>query len=175
MQSTMMPRRLSLNDLLERAGQLFAGNEVVSRRPDKSLVRHRYGEIYRRTRAFRENSHRLLAAFLEDTITFGQEITRARELLPNVDLSPKAESLGLQLVQELQIPSHRAEITVFEAARALAAADGRQTATPDDVAAVAPMALRQRRSEFIRKYCEMAQGEEQDITTVWRNLMGAGG
>jgi fatty-acyl-CoA synthase len=51
MQSTMMPRRLSLNDLLERAGQLFAGNEVVSRRPDKSLVRHRYGEIYRRTRA----------------------------------------------------------------------------------------------------------------------------
>jgi len=132
-------------------------------------------EIYHRARAFRENAHRLLAAFLEDTITFGQEITRARELLPNVDLSSKAESLGLQLVQELQIPSHRAEITVFEAARALAAADGRQTAMPDDVAAVAPMALRQRRSEFIRKYCEMAQEEELDITTAWHNLMGTGG
>ncbi len=51
MQATMMQRRLSLNDLLERAGTLFAGNEVVSRLPDKRLVRHRYGEVYRRTRA----------------------------------------------------------------------------------------------------------------------------
>jgi hypothetical protein len=37
------------------------------------------------------------------------------------------------------------------------------------------MALRQRRSEFIRKYCEMAQEEEQNITTVWHNLVKAGG
>jgi fatty-acyl-CoA synthase len=51
MHSTMMDRRLSLNDLLDRAGTYFAGNEVVSRRPDKSLVRHSYGQIYRRTRA----------------------------------------------------------------------------------------------------------------------------
>jgi fatty-acyl-CoA synthase len=51
MQTTMMQRRLSLNDLLDRAGSYFAGNEVVSRRPDKGLVRHRYGEIHRRTRA----------------------------------------------------------------------------------------------------------------------------
>ena len=51
MQSTMMNVPLSLNLLLERAGQLFAGNEIVSRRPDKSLVRHRYGNFYRRTRA----------------------------------------------------------------------------------------------------------------------------
>src|SRR5574337_1435920 len=51
MQSTMMNTPLSLNHLLERAGRLFAGNEIVSRRPDKSLVRHSYGEFYRRTRA----------------------------------------------------------------------------------------------------------------------------
>jgi hypothetical protein len=36
-QSTMMNVPLSLNHLLERAGTLFAGNEVVSRLPDKSL------------------------------------------------------------------------------------------------------------------------------------------
>ena len=131
-------------------------------------------EIYRRVRTFRENGHRLLAAFLEDTVTFGQEIDRARELLPRVDLLPEAESLGLQLVQELEIPSHRAEITTLEAARAYAAADGRQAATVGDVAAVAPMALRQRRSDFIRKYCEMAREEEQEIKTMWRNLVQAG-
>lgn len=51
MQSTMMDTPLSLNHLLERAGRLFAGNEIVSRLPDKSLRRHSYGEYYRRTRA----------------------------------------------------------------------------------------------------------------------------
>lgn len=130
-------------------------------------------EIYRRVRAFRENSHRLLATFMEDTVTFGQEITNARELLPRVDLLPEAERLGLQLVQELGIPSHRAELTTLEAARAYAAADGRQVATADDVAAVAPMALRQRRSEFIRQYCDTAREEEREIKAVWHNLVKA--
>jgi fatty-acyl-CoA synthase len=51
MQSTMMDVPLSLNHLLERAGKLFAGNELVSRLPDKSLRRQTYGEFYRRTRA----------------------------------------------------------------------------------------------------------------------------
>jgi fatty-acyl-CoA synthase len=51
MQSTMMSTPLSLNHLLERAGQLFHRNEIVSRLPDKSLRRHSYGEFYRRTRS----------------------------------------------------------------------------------------------------------------------------
>ena len=51
MQSTMMHTPLSLNHLLERAGRLFAGGEVVSRLPDKSLRRHSYADYYRRTRA----------------------------------------------------------------------------------------------------------------------------
>ena len=51
MKSTMMNQPLSINHLLERAGTIFAGNEVVSRLPDKSLRRHTYGETHRRTRA----------------------------------------------------------------------------------------------------------------------------
>ena len=51
MQSTMMDVSLSLNSLLERAGQLFAGNTIVSRLPDKSLRTHTYGQYHRRTRA----------------------------------------------------------------------------------------------------------------------------
>ncbi len=35
MQATMMNVPLSLNHLLERAGQLFAANTIVSRQPDK--------------------------------------------------------------------------------------------------------------------------------------------
>lgn len=51
MKSTMMATPLSLNHLLERAGQLFHRNEIVSRLPDKSLRRHSYGEFHRRARA----------------------------------------------------------------------------------------------------------------------------
>jgi fatty-acyl-CoA synthase len=51
MRSTMMDRPLSLNDILERAGSLFAGSQIVSRLPDKTLRRHSYGQYHRRTRA----------------------------------------------------------------------------------------------------------------------------
>ena len=51
MQATMMDVPLSLNHLLDRAGQLFGGNEIVSRLPDKSLKRHSYAQFHRRTRA----------------------------------------------------------------------------------------------------------------------------
>lgn len=52
MKSTMMAVPLSINHFLERAGTLFAANEVVSRLPDKTLRRHTYGQIHQRTRAF---------------------------------------------------------------------------------------------------------------------------
>jgi len=48
--STMMDVPLSLNHLLDRAGELFPRNEIVSRLPDKTLRRHTYGEYHTRTR-----------------------------------------------------------------------------------------------------------------------------
>ncbi|MGE0498777.1 MAG: long-chain fatty acid--CoA ligase [Ramlibacter sp.] len=51
MKSTMMAVPLSLNHLLERAGTLFGGNEIVSRLPDKSLRRHSFAQYHRRTRS----------------------------------------------------------------------------------------------------------------------------
>jgi fatty-acyl-CoA synthase len=59
MQTTMMDVPLSLNHLLERAGRLFAGNEIVSRLPDKSYKTHSYGEFHRRTRALASALQRL--------------------------------------------------------------------------------------------------------------------
>jgi fatty-acyl-CoA synthase len=49
--ATMMDVPLSLNHLLDRAGTIFPGGQIVSRLPDKSLRRHSYAEYYRRTRA----------------------------------------------------------------------------------------------------------------------------
>lgn len=120
-------------------------------------------EVYRRVKMFREHPHWLLAALAEDTARFGEEIARAREMLPQVELGAEAEQLALRLVEELEISSQRAEIVALEAARAHAAADGRLEATAEDVAAVAPMALRQRRSEFMRQYLQSVRMEDDEI------------
>ena len=49
-QSTMQRVPLSLNHILERAGRLYPESIIVSRRPDKSLVRHRFADFHRRAR-----------------------------------------------------------------------------------------------------------------------------
>jgi len=128
-------------------------------------------EVYRRVRTFREHPDRLIAALARDTISFGEEIERAVGILPSVELTSAAEHLALQMVDQLGISSHRAEITCLEAARAYAAADGRRQATMEDVAAVAPMALRQRRSEFIRSYFDSASAEKIEIESICHSAM----
>ena len=87
----------------------------------------------------------------------------ARELLKESTLADDAVEVGLALVEQLQIDLHRAEYTMFEAARAHAAADGRIVATVDDMRAVAPMALRQRRSEFMNNFFDQQAAEDEQI------------
>ena len=48
--STMQRVPLSINQLLERAGKLYPESEIVSRRPDRSLLRHRFADFHRRAR-----------------------------------------------------------------------------------------------------------------------------
>jgi len=51
MKGTMMQFPLTLASLLERAGKLFPTVEVVSSRPDNSIHRYTYREMYQRARA----------------------------------------------------------------------------------------------------------------------------
>jgi magnesium chelatase subunit I len=126
-------------------------------------------EVYRRMRAFADNPHQLIAVYAEDTHVFGQEIAEAKSRLPDVTLTRNAERLALRLVRELDIASNRAEYVTLEAARARAAADGRARAGVDDVRAVAPMALRQRRSEFMVQYFQQTRKEEKRLRAVLKN------
>ena len=50
MRGTMMDFPLTLVPILERAGKLFGAVEIVSRRPDRSIARCTYGDVYRRAR-----------------------------------------------------------------------------------------------------------------------------
>ncbi|MEO1230306.1 MAG: long-chain fatty acid--CoA ligase [Myxococcota bacterium] len=51
MVATMMNVPLSLNHIIERAGTLYGDVEVVSQMPDKSLRRHTYADLLRRSRS----------------------------------------------------------------------------------------------------------------------------
>lgn len=123
-------------------------------------------DAYKRVRMYLNNPRAAIAAYADQTIAARDEIQTARNNLPNVKLTPDAEQAGLQITQRMKIDSLRAEITLFEAARAYAAADSRIEATVDDVRAVAAMALRLRRSEFIEKYFKSQKGEENEIEAV---------
>ena len=120
-------------------------------------------EAYQRVRAFRLNPHATINQYWEETQTAAQEIARAQGMLPQVKLSSRAAQAGIRLIQKLRIDSLRAEITLFETARAFTAADGREEVTLEDIRQVAPMALRLRRSNFIEQFITDQAREEEEI------------
>jgi len=109
-------------------------------------------EAYRRTRAYKENNRAFSAQYNAATQLFREEIQASRENLHAVELPEEIAELGLELIEKLELDSLRAEITLFEAARAHAAADAREQVTAADLRVVAPMALRLRRSTYIDQY-----------------------
>ncbi len=122
-------------------------------------------EVYRRVRQYRQHPSAFDRQWQHHTADTRDEVMLARELLQTTTLADDAVDVGLALVRDLDIDSHRAEYTMFEAARAYAAADGRDVATAADIRAVAPMALRQRRSEFMVEFFEAQQAEDEQIRT----------
>ncbi len=125
-------------------------------------------EIYRRVRAFAENPHAMTAQWTEETRLAAEEIEHARGMLGEVELDPVAAQVGLELIHRLRLDSHRAEFTLFEAARAYAAADRRTVAGVADLGKVAPMSLRLRRSEFMRGFVEHQARETREIEAAFR-------
>ena len=122
--------------------------------------------IYQRARAYRSNPYALAIDWLDETRAAAQEIVTAREHLSKVTLSLKVERLGLRWIRALKIDSHRTEMALFEAARAYAAADSRTSVTEKDLRAVAPLALRQRQSDFMHDYFVQHDAEERRIRRV---------
>ncbi len=94
----------------------------------------------------------LASIYADATLLLADEIEQARKVLPAVVIGDAARHVGLQLIQSLKIDSSRAEITLFEAARAHAAADEREVVLPSDIEAVGTLSLRQRQSPTIIKF-----------------------
>jgi magnesium chelatase subunit I len=123
-------------------------------------------EIYHRSVAYKTKPYRFTLNWVTETEAAMMEVTEARKRLPQVGFSQGVEKIGLRWIEALRIDSHRAEMTLFEAGRALAAADGRLEASLDDLRTVAPMALRQRQTETAQEYFETQQAEDKQIKSI---------
>ena len=132
-------------------------------------------EVYRRVQSYRLKPRQVIAAYMQETRTAQQEIQLARQLMPEVILPDEVAKLGLNLIAGLHIESLRAEITLFEAARAHAAADGRDVVSAQDLRAVAPMALRLRRSAFMHEYIARQGEEEAELSGAIEQAILSGG
>jgi magnesium chelatase subunit I len=102
---------------------------------------------------------------------FREEIQASREKLPSVKLPEEIAAIGLELIEKLELDSLRAEITLFEAARAHAAADAREQVLPADLRVVAPMALRLRRSTYIDQYIADQSSETELLEAAMDELI----
>lgn len=123
-------------------------------------------EAYRRVQAYLKNPRAMVAQYQPETEIAGAEIESAQELLPQVEIPREVAYLGLSWIERLKIDSLRAEITLFEAARAYAAADGRTQVVPEDLQQVSVMALRLRRSEYMTAYLNQQTDEESEIYAI---------
>ncbi len=123
-------------------------------------------EAYRRVQAYLANPRGMIAQFSAEMEAAASEILAARERVRKVVVPDRIATPAIRLVQKMGIDSLRAEITWFESARAYAAADNRDEVTSEDLKAVAPMALRLRRSQFMNEYFMGQVGEEKEMTVL---------
>ena len=129
-------------------------------KPDERL------EAYHRVQAYLTNPRQMIAQYTEEITAVSREIQSAQKRLNDVTLSDKIAKLAIKMIQKLGIDSLRAEITWFEASRAYSAADGRADISTADLKAVAPMALRLRRSRFMQEYFKGQEVEEEELKNL---------
>jgi len=123
-------------------------------------------EAYRRVQAYLRNPREMVGQFSAEMEAAAEEIRNARERVQKVVIPDRVANPAIELVQRLGIDSLRAEITWFESARAYTSADNREEVTMEDLKAVAPMALRLRRSVFMNEYFEGQIGEEKELSNL---------
>lgn len=131
-------------------------------------------EAYQRTRAYKENSRAFAAQYAAATRIFKEEIQACREKIQEIKLSDEIAQRGLELIENLEVDSLRAEITLFEAARAHAAADARDEVSLGDLRVVAPMALRLRRSSYIEQYIKDQKSEAELLEKAINDVIPPG-
>ena len=131
-------------------------------------------DAYQRAVSHRTNPLKIISQYVEDTDLLRNEIIAARQNLPHVTLPQEISKAGLDLIRAMGIDSLRAEITLFEAARAYAAADNRTLVSLEDLQKVIPMSLRLRQSQFIRNFIEERMQEDHKLIALMEEHLSPG-
>jgi magnesium chelatase subunit D len=136
---TMNPEEGDLRpQLLDRFGLMV---DVLAPR-DKALRT----EVVRRRIAFEADPVAYSKGWEREQLALRAQIYNAQCLLSEVEVPDALLELISHLCCEFEVASMRADIVMYKAARALAALDGREVATPADVRTAAELVLPHRRS-----------------------------
>jgi len=101
-------------------------------------------EIVRRRRAFDADPSAFLATWEPQQRALRRRIVAAQKRVGEVEMPDDALMFAARLCMQLGVDGHRGELTLARAACALAAFEGRQRVTADDVKRIAVPALRHR-------------------------------
>ena len=127
--------------------------------------------VYRRVQAYQANPRQVTIEYSSTNETVASEVQQIRDRINQIALDDSIARIGLDLINRLKIDSARAEITLFEAARAHAALDGRTSVNEHDIMTVAPMALRLRRSHFMEDFFTGQEIEEKELRKIIENTV----
>ena len=104
-------------------------------------------EIVRRVESFHKDPASFYEKYRASEEAIAEKVTRARNLLPKVEVSDELIKLLAETVISLGIKTSRAEITTVKTAKAIAALDGRAKVTLSDLEKAMELALPHRLKE----------------------------
>lgn len=104
-------------------------------------------EVFYRCHDYSRDPERFAGRFREQQNALCERLRRAERLLPSVNLPGDLLVRVIQMVLEIGISTHRAELTACQAAMTRAALNGRKQVDWEDVQAMLPLALQHRLGE----------------------------
>lgn len=104
-------------------------------------------EVVRRRIAFESDPTAFVSQWVDDQGIVGKQIAEARRLLPLVQMPDGLLKMISQLCIEWGVGSLRADIVLYKTAITLAALNGRQVVTPEDIREGADLALVHRKGK----------------------------
>lgn len=129
-------------------------------------------EAYQRAIEFKNNPKNFVYFYENETSIAREEIIEARNLIRDVKIPDDIAIKGIKLINALKIDSIRAEISLFESAKALAAANKKLIVSEDEIRLVAPLALRLRSSPFMTTFIDQQESNDKLIFDTFENLFG---
>ncbi len=124
-------------------------------------------EVMKRREAFLKDRGEFHSLYEKSQAGLRQRIQEAMDILPSVSVPEQFYGAIAQLTIKSEVPSHRADITILQCAKAMAALDGRTEAEASDVLEAAALALGHR-----LPYEPFVSGPQLDPLALRRELEG---